>query len=106
MNRHTITCVIVCMSNIFVTIPEIELREIVKESKSISNIFDKMGLCKTGPQYKKLKARLDELNIDTSHFIKRYFKGRMESRPIEFYLKKIPIYPQALSKTGLLKKIC
>ena len=100
------------LTNIFVTIPIFQLETLVKESDSLSEIFEKLNLCKTGPQYKKLKARLEELKIDTSHFKKHYVNGKMISRPITFYLiqnspsTSTSTIKRRLIKEGLLKNEC
>lgn len=76
------------MSNtsIFYTIPENILKDIVLNSNSYNEVFRKLNLCISGYQCKKLKQRLIELNINTSHF-KSFDKNQLLiKRPIDYYL--------------------
>jgi len=54
----------------FFTIDRNELIKLVNESTSYSQIFDKLNMCKKDTQYKRLKLRISQENIDTSHFLK------------------------------------
>lgn len=45
-----------------------ELQEIVKNSKSMSEVCRQLGYSKSGDAFKLIRSRLDELNISTSHF--------------------------------------
>ncbi len=47
---------------------EDQLREAVKESRSISQTLDKLGIVPAGGNYATIKKRIAELEIDTSHF--------------------------------------
>ena len=62
------------MQNVFTKIDENLLKKIITESKSISEVFNKMGLCPSGSQYKIFKKITKELNIDLNHFKGDYSK--------------------------------
>lgn len=55
--------------NIFSRIPETLLRQLVAESKSIAEVFDKLKLRRAGAPYRIFHRVVAELNIDTSHFL-------------------------------------
>lgn len=68
-------------------IPLNELKELVKNSNTIGSILKAFGMQNQGGNYKTLKRRLDEENIDYSH-IKSGFganKGRkFDIKPLDF----------------------
>jgi hypothetical protein len=45
-----------------------KLEEIVKSSQTITEVIKKLGLRAAGGNYKSIKKRLDNFEIDTSHF--------------------------------------
>lgn len=76
------------MKHIFYTMPVEQLKEVILNSKSFKNVFTILGLCPTGPQYKVLKRRIDELDINISHFIGRKDKVFSMAIPVEQYFAK------------------
>lgn len=48
-----------------------ELKEIVDKSYSIADVIEKLGYKKNGRNTTTVRTRLDELNIDISHFSKK-----------------------------------
>lgn len=58
------------------------LSKIVKESTSIRQVLSKLNLKKAGGNYKNIKARLDQFELDYSHFTGRIWnKGKTWSKP-------------------------
>jgi TPP-dependent indolepyruvate ferredoxin oxidoreductase alpha subunit len=56
---------------------EDELREAVKNSLSVAQTLEKLGIVAAGGNYDTIKKRIRELNIDTSHFTgKGWLKNR------------------------------
>ena len=83
----TVLRVILCMKrHIFYTLPIHTFTQLVATSKSFSEIFDKLQLCKTGPQYAALRVRIEELKLSTAHFLKPIRLGVQCKRDINFYL--------------------
>lgn len=58
------------------------LSKIVKESTSIRQVLSKLNLKEAGGNYKNIKARLDQFELDYSHFTGRIWnKGKTWSKP-------------------------
>lgn len=57
--------------NIFIKLGKSKIEEIVKQSKSISEVYDRLKLCKSGDSYPIFKRFIAENNIDVTHF--RFF---------------------------------
>lgn len=79
-----------------------ELEILVKESSSYVEIMKKLGYkCKGGNANKRLKKKVEEYNIDTSHF-----KGKAHgtSNNIKYSLKDILIKNSTYSNNYSLKK--
>ena len=54
-----------------------EIIQAAKESKSIAQVLTKLGLKAVGGNYRIIKRRFKELNIDTSHFTGQgHLKGK------------------------------
>lgn len=67
-----------------------ELQEAVKNSLSIRQTLQKLGLNPSGGNYKTTKKRLKELNINIDHFLGQgHNRGKTIGpvRPISYYLK-------------------
>ena len=62
-----------------------ELKDAVAKSYSYSNVFDLLGMRKSGPAHKLLKERILDLGLDTSHF---YTKKKQQGvkRGLDEYL--------------------
>lgn len=73
------------------TYSENDLRKAVKESFSIRQVLNKLGLKEAGGNYETTKRRIKNLNIDTSHFTGQLWsKGKTFSpkRKIDYYFKE------------------
>lgn len=64
-----------------------QLEEAVKTSYSISAVLKKIGLTPAGGNYESIKKRIQELNLDTSHFLgQAILRGKTHAyntRPLE-----------------------
>lgn len=73
------------------TYSEEDLRKAVKESFSIRQVLNKLGLKEAGGNYDTTKRRIKKLNIDISHFTGQLWsKGKTlgPKREIDYYLKE------------------
>jgi len=73
------------------TYNENQLRDAVKQSFSIRQVLNKLGLKEAGGNYETTKRRIKKLNLDTSHFTgKLWNKGKSLGyrREILEYLKE------------------
>ena len=78
---------------------------LVKSSKNYTDIMKKIDMSSTGASQKILKRRIEELNIDTSHFIQNNpdpakFKNTI---PIDKILVEISTYSTNSLKNRLIK---
>lgn len=98
-------------------INEETLRKAVKDSISISEVFQKIGICNTGTAYKTLKRRFIDLKIDTSHFKGQgYLKDKKHNWTAKIPLKdilvknssyvSIPSLKRRIINEGLLQLKC
>jgi hypothetical protein len=65
------------------------LKNMVKNSHSIREVLQKLGIVPAGGNYKTIKQKISENNIDTSHFVgQAWNKGKKigPKRSIEDYL--------------------
>ena len=82
-----------------------QLKNAVKNSTSIAEVFRKLKLCNTGTAYRTLKRRFVELEIDTSHFTGQgYLKNKTHTWAIKESLDKILIEHSTYVSTSNLKK--
>lgn len=58
-------------NDIFARLPESYFRQLVADSTSVSQVFDKLDLCKSGAQYRGFYRRVKELAINLDHFSRR-----------------------------------
>ena len=58
-----------------------KLIEVVKESSSVREVITRLGLVPAGGNYAQVQLRIQELNLDTSHFTG---KGWRKNRTFEF----------------------
>lgn len=66
---------------------ELDLSQLVKECKSYAQVLKKMNLSPKGGNYRILKRKIKEANIDTSHFTgKGHLRGKTHD-----WAKKIPL---------------
>jgi len=59
---------------------ETELREIVKNSHTYKECFDKLGIRAAGSNYKHIKNYIKKYGIDTSHFEHYYNNGNRDNK--------------------------
>lgn len=59
-------------NSIFDKLEESKFREIIRNSKSISQVFNHLKLCKSGDQYVIFKNRVHQLGISLDHFRGNY----------------------------------
>ncbi len=86
----------------------------VKESKSVNEVVEKLGLVVRGNNYRTIKRYIRSLNLDTSHFSKRSLVGinnHLNKKPIDAYLNlgtKISSnnLKNKLYRAGLKNRIC
>jgi len=55
-------------TSIFWTLPKDELQSLLNECYSIVDVLKKMNMCVTGHQYKVIRLRIKQDNLDISHF--------------------------------------
>lgn len=84
--------------------------KLVKNSSSITNIIEKLGLFPTGHNYTIIKSNILKLNLNTSHFTKKIFVNNKKT-PLENILVENSTFPRhnlkkRLIKEGLLKNEC
>jgi len=73
-------------------IPEDQFISLVKNSKTYGEVLNHVDLVNKGNNNKTLKARITELNLDTSHFLKR---GQWNSK------RKIPLNEVLIDTSNL-----
>lgn len=54
--------------NVFYRIPIDELRKVISESRSISQVFGRIGLCRSSDQYRPFRKAMLDLGISIEHF--------------------------------------
>ena len=94
-------------SSVVWKVPEVYFRELIKNSQTKNEVLKKIGLKRHGNNYKTLNKRLEELNIDISHFdpfckIRRW--GKNKKIPLEEILTKNSTYNRGKLKKRLLEK--
>jgi len=99
----------------FKSIPDEIFKELIKSSTSFGKIFSKINLKPSGSNYRSVKLRVSELNLDTSHFLGIGQKGSSKNKPFYITLKEILVKDSSfqtfklkkrLLKEGLLENIC
>lgn len=95
---------------------EEELKEIVKTSFSIAQVLSKIGLKPKGGNYRIIKRKFKEYNIDTSHFTGQgWLKGKTLASKRKLPLEQILIcgsnyqsykLKNRLLKEGIIKNEC
>lgn len=105
----------VSSKNVKLNLIKEKFTEIVKSSKSLTDILLKMDLRVAGGNFNTIKKYISQLELSTSHFITKQEYGRNASRfnkkPIEYYLvENILCSSSALKnrlyKEGLKKRVC
>ncbi len=82
-----------------------ELRAAVKESRSIAQTLDKLGIVAAGGNYETIKSRVAELSIDTSHFRgKGWSQGLKKSYDPRKRMADILVENSTYKNTGLLRQ--
>ena len=84
-----------------------DLKNAVKNSRSIAQVLDKLGIVPAGGNYQTVKRRIAKYSIDTSHFGgQSWNKGKITGpkKPIEFYLTKNSIVQSFKLKKRLLSE--
>jgi len=67
-----------------------QFRDIIRDSFSVAQCLDKLGLRPSGGNYKCFHQKVSELNIDTSHFTgQAYLKGKTHNWTPKIPLKDI-----------------
>lgn len=85
------------------------LEPLIKESYSIAEVIRKLGLKAAGGNYKTINKKIQEFNLDISHFIgQRWNKGKSFSEetaiyPLDEVLQKNVIYSSNTLKNRLIK---
>ena len=93
---------------------ENELKEIVKNSHTYKECFDKLGIRAAGSNYKHIKSYIKKYEIDISHFDQYYNNGNRDNNlkiDISDILKENSSYSRTelkkrLYNEGLLKREC
>ena len=62
-----------------------ELASAVKEADCKANVFDILGMSKSGSAYKLLSKKIEELDLDTSHWYSK--RHSTKARSLDEYLK-------------------
>ena len=95
-------------SPIWVAINDEEFRSLIKESSSFKDVLSYFALENKGHNYRTLKKRIKELNINISHIQKHFFKmvelNLKNKIPLEDILVKNSTYNQSSLKNRLLKE--
>ena len=84
-----------------------DLKNAIKNSRSIAQVLDKLGIVPAGGNYKTIKRRIDKHNIDISHFGGQSWKRGQATgptKPIDFYLTKNSIVQSFKLKKRLLSE--
>lgn len=88
------------------TFTDEELIDAVKQSLSIANVCRILGLKPRGGNYKTLKYKFEELNIDTSHFTGQGWNIGMKFNPSKkFTAKEALIENSPCKNLGSIKRI-
>lgn len=84
-----------------------DLLDYVKESFSIREILLKMGYCGSGDSFKTLKSKLEEFNIDISHF-NLSTKNKSKPNHIIFSENTVnnAVHRRRIIRDGLIPYIC
>lgn len=87
---------------------EPELKDAVKNSTSLRQVLNKLGLREAGGNYKIIKGWIEKLNFDSSHFLGRgHLKGKSHNwakkRSLKDILKKDSDYQSFKLKNRLIK---
>lgn len=88
---------------------EEELRVAVAESISMSEMLQKVGVCRTGGNYTTAKKRIENLRLDTSHWLGqassrgKRFPGK-SAKPLDEILVRGSSYDRGSLKRRLLKE--
>lgn len=69
-------------TSIFYKISQDELENIIKDSLSVMDVFRKLGMQKSGAQYKHFKNAIKERNISIEHF-----KGDYHSKNLHYSIQ-------------------
>lgn len=84
-----------------------DLKNAVKNSRSIAQVLDKLGIVPAGGNYQTVKRRIDKYSIDISHFGgQSWNKGQITGpkKPISFYLTKNSVVQSFKLKKRLLSE--
>lgn len=84
-----------------------DLKNAVKNSRSIAQVLDKLGIVPAGGNYQTVKRRIAKYSIDISHFGgQSWNKGKIigPKKPINFYLTKNSIIQSFKLKKRLLSE--
>lgn len=87
-------------------IDENKLKEAVKNSYTISDALEKMGLPKySSGNHRSFKIWRDKYNLDTSHFLGRSYIKNRKGRTSKIYLSHILVKNSHYHRTNLKKKL-
>lgn len=84
-----------------------DLKNAVKDSRSIAQVLTKLGIVPAGGNYQTVKRRITKYSIDTSHFGgQSWNKGKTlgPKRPLGFYLKNNSVVQSFRLKRRLLQE--
>jgi hypothetical protein len=84
-----------------------DLKNAVKNSRSIAQVLEKLGIVPAGGNYQTVKRRIAKYSIDISHFGgQSWNKGKIigPKKPINFYLTKNSIVQSFKLKKRLLSE--
>jgi predicted restriction endonuclease len=84
-----------------------DLKNAVKNSRSIRQVLDKLGIVPAGGNYQTVKRRISKYSIDTSHFGgQSWNKGKITGpkKPVHFYLTKNSVVQSFRLKKRLLSE--
>lgn len=86
-------------------IDDTKLKEAVQNSISIAEVFRHLNICNTGTAYKTLKKRIQQLNLDTSHFKGQgHLKDKKHNWSVKQELGEILVANSSYVSTQNLKK--
>lgn len=83
---------------------ENELKEVVKNSHTYKECFDKLGIRSAGSNYKHLKRYIKKYGINTSHFDQYYNYGNRDSK-FKINLYELLTEKSTYSRTSLKKRL-
>lgn len=82
-----------------------QLEQAVKESFSVAQVIEKLGLRPAGGNYALTKQRIEEYGLDTSHFTgKLWIKGKQHPNHVRRDLKEILVKDSNYSSTNDLRQ--